>query len=220
MSLQDGGDGGSGAGGVLLSADCRQLRRALRPSVWIVLEEIALAAELDDNGCLEARTSARQVAEQLGVNPATAAEALRVLGRRGLISLEREKGPDGRFGLSIYRLSLPAGLCVVEPCAVEPYVVSPSMMRLDTAGAVALPPRTAAPHAESSGVEAPTPGQPGRQAVGTDTGPTVVASNSDGSGATAGEGSPRRPRRSTTPPRSSRHCSEQTTLDLGMGTSS
>jgi hypothetical protein len=202
-----------------LSADCRPLRRTLRPTVWVVLEEIALAADLDDNGCLVAPTSARQVAEHVGVNPTTAAEALRVLGRRGVISLEREKGPAGRFGLSVYQLCPPAGLYVVPPCVAEPYVVTPSMVPPDTAGAVALSPRMAAPHAESSSVEAPASGQPGRQAVGADTDPTVVASDPDCFGGTAGEGSPRRPRRSASSG-SSGHCCGQTALDFGMGTSS
>ena len=89
MAVLRGDNAGSGSGVVLLSGECRPLRRALRPLVWVVLEEVALDAVVED-GSLVARTSARHVAERLGVNPSTAAEALRVLGRRGLVGLERE----------------------------------------------------------------------------------------------------------------------------------
>ncbi len=109
MKQPDGDNAGSGSGVVLLSGECRPLRRALRPLVWVVLEEVALDAVVED-GSLVARTSARHVAERLGVNPGTAAEALRVLGRRGLVGLEREKGPAGRFGLSVYQFRPPTGL--------------------------------------------------------------------------------------------------------------
>ena len=76
---------------VLLSADCRPLRRALRPLVWVTLEEVALDAVVED-GRLVARTSARQVAERLGIDPGTAAAALRDLRKRGLVTSFRETG--------------------------------------------------------------------------------------------------------------------------------
>jgi DNA-binding transcriptional ArsR family regulator len=184
----------------------------------VVLEEIALDAVLED-GWLVARTSARQVAERLGVNPTTAAEALRVLGRRGLVSLEREKGPDGRFGLSVYQFRPSAGLTVVQPCVAEPHVVSPSMVQSDTAGAVVVSSCLAEPQVESSRLVALVPGRPRTSAVGADPRPTSAASDPDGSGATAGDGSPRRRGRSTASPGSSRHCPGQTALDLGLGSS-
>jgi DNA-binding transcriptional ArsR family regulator len=208
-------DGRSESPGVLLSADCRSFRRAVRPVVWVVLEEIALDAELD-NGRLVARTSARQVAEQLGLNPTTAAEALRVLGRRGLISLEREKGPGGRFGLSVYQLRAPAGLMVVQPCVAEPYVVSPSMERADVAGAVAVSSCATPSHMESPKVERSAMDLLDAPAVGPNPLPT---SDPDGAAAKAGDGSPRRRSRSMASPGSSRHCPGQTALDLGMGSS-
>ncbi|MGH9106077.1 MAG: hypothetical protein ACRDZX_09605 [Acidimicrobiales bacterium] len=53
---------------VVVSAASRALRRQLRPLVWVALEEVALDA-LAEDGQLVARTSARQVAERLGVDP-------------------------------------------------------------------------------------------------------------------------------------------------------
>ena len=48
--------------GILLSPDCRSLRRSLRPLDWVTLEDVALDAVAED-GRLVCRTSARQVAE-------------------------------------------------------------------------------------------------------------------------------------------------------------
>lgn len=212
-------DGRSGSPGVVVSADCRSVRRALRPVVWVVLEEIALDAELDGNARLVARSSARRVAEQLGVNPTTVAEALRVLGRRGLISLEREKGPDGRFGLSAYQLRPPAGLMVVPPCMAEPRTVSPSMVPPGVGGAAAASSDPGAPDVKASGLEPATSGRLRIPAAGADTASISAASGPDSSAATAWEGSLLRRDRSTVSPGSSGHCPGQTALDLGMGSS-
>ena len=111
-------------GAVALSRECRPLRRRLRPLVWMALEEVALDAVAED-GRLVARTSARRVAELLGVDPGTAAAALRVLRDKGLVILEREKGPTGRFGLSVYVLGPVAGLTVVGPELVRPALAAP-----------------------------------------------------------------------------------------------
>ncbi len=111
-------------GAVVLSRECRPQRRRLRPLVWMALEELALDAVAED-GRLVARTSARRVAELLGVDPATAAAALRVLRDQGLVVLEREKGPAGRFGLSMYVLGPVAGLAVAGPGLVWPALAAP-----------------------------------------------------------------------------------------------
>jgi hypothetical protein len=111
---------------VVISASGRLLRRQLRPLVWVTLEEVALDAVVEEGG-LVARTSARQVAEHLGVDPGTVAGALRVLRQQGFLVLEREHGPAGRFGLSAYVLGSIPGMRVVPPGAAEPHVVPPDM---------------------------------------------------------------------------------------------
>lgn len=110
----------------MISTGSRALRRQLRPLAWAVLEEVALDAIFDD-GRLVARTSARQVADRLGVDPSTAVKALSTLRRRGLLSLEREHGPAGRFGLSVYVLGSVDGLAVVPPRALTRCLVPPSL---------------------------------------------------------------------------------------------
>ena len=129
---------------LLLSAESRTLRRRLRPLVWMALEEVALDAVAEDSR-LVAHTSARRVANLLQVDPGSAARALRVLRERGLVVLERGKGPDGRFGLSVYVLGKIAGLTVLGPVAVEPHSALPSLDEADRDK----------PHTAAAGVEKP-----------------------------------------------------------------
>ena len=112
----------------MVSSASRILRRQLRALAWVTLEEVALDAAMH-GGRLVARTSARQVAERLGVDPGTAAGALRSLREGGLLHLEREQGQARRFGLSVYVLGPVCGLRVVGPGADDPYVVSPDAGR-------------------------------------------------------------------------------------------
>lgn len=108
---------------------------------WVILEEVALEA-VDEDGRLVARTSARQLADRLGVDPGTAGKALGALRRQGLLVLEREHGPAGRFGLSVYVLGEVAGLTVVRPGSVAPWVASPL---LEKAGAADSDPAAVTP---------------------------------------------------------------------------
>jgi len=70
---------------------------SLRPMAWVVLEAVALAATVQDDR-LVAHTSARQLAQMLGLDPGTAAAALRLLRQRSLLELRRTGGEAGRFG--------------------------------------------------------------------------------------------------------------------------
>ena len=205
----------------LLSAECRPLRRALRPLVWVALEEVALDAVVED-GRLVARTSARQVAERLGIDPGTAAAALRILRGRGLVGREREKGPAGRFGLSVYQLRPIAGLSVVQPCAAEPFVVSPPVVQPGTANPCVASPCVAAAHVgppalEAHGADRPPPG---RLHDSTHRIPPSVVRCRDGSGFHGRGWISRRPVVAPAPARSPRsvgQCPGQEVFDLGVG---
>lgn len=111
---------------LLVSVASRTLRRQLRALAWMTLEDVALAA-VPEGGRLIARTSARQVAERLAIEPETAAGALRVLRSRGLLALEPEHGPASRFGLSVYEFGPVAGLAVIAPGAAFPGAGPPSL---------------------------------------------------------------------------------------------
>ena len=67
MKLPPGAENGP-AGAIIVTTASRPLRRRLRPLAWVALEEVALDAVAEE-GRLVARTSARQVAQLLGVDP-------------------------------------------------------------------------------------------------------------------------------------------------------
>jgi hypothetical protein len=100
---------------LLVSAASRELRQQLRALTWVTLEDVALDAVAED-GQMVARTSARQVAERLRVDPLAVAKALKVLRDRGLVRLEPDQrpGPARRFGLWVYVLGPVTGLTVVD----------------------------------------------------------------------------------------------------------
>lgn len=100
----------------------RPLMSSMRPSVWLVLQDVALDAEWRD-GRLAASTSARLVAEHLRIDPGTAAAGLRALRQHGLVELTQASGADGRFGLAVYTLHLPDGIEVCLPHTDPAYKV-------------------------------------------------------------------------------------------------
>jgi hypothetical protein len=123
---------------LVVSSAARRIRKELRPMTWTVLEEVALDAVLED-GRLISRTSARRVAAQLGVDPATAASSLRLLRQRGFLTLERQSGPAGRFGLSLYVFVSHSGMTVIPPrvdgsIMADSYMDSSEVKPADTTG--------------------------------------------------------------------------------------
>lgn len=121
-----------------MTAASRVLRRRLRPLAWVALEEVALDAIAED-GRLIVRTSARRVAERLGVDPGAAAGALRDLRRNGLLALEGEHRSAARFGLSVYVLGSVIGLTVVAPTTAA----APDMERAPSPATPPCPGQTA-----------------------------------------------------------------------------
>ena len=211
------GEDASVSAAVLLWSDCRPLRRSLRPLVWMTLEEVALDAVVDD-GRLVARTSARLMAERLGIDPGTASAALRDLRRRGLVTSARETGVSGRFGLSVYQLGPVAGLSVVQPRVAEPRMVSPSVVQPGMAEPAMVVPRLDPPEVEPPVLGAPDSGGPDRRTPGTDTLPSPTAADRTDPSCRTWTG--RRPSRGVVldaGPSQSPQCPGQETLDLGAG---
>jgi DNA-binding transcriptional ArsR family regulator len=219
MSLWHGGDSGFDSVAVVLSAECRALRRELRALAWVTLEEVALDAVVE-GGRLVAHTSARRVAERLGINPGTAATGLRALRESGMVRLEREKGPAGRFGLSVYELGPIAGLSVVQARMADPFVVPPSVVQPAMTARV-MASCTVAPRVESatSGALDADPSDnlaPGTARRDTVRSHPVAAPGS--AGVTTGEDSACRPdpsTASTAQPEPSLECAGQESFDIG-----
>jgi DNA-binding transcriptional ArsR family regulator len=215
------GDDGPGTHAVLLGAECRPLRRALRPLVWVTLEEVALDAVVED-GRLLARTSARQIADRLRLDPTTVAGALKALRQRGLVTLEREKGPAGRFGLSVYSLGPVPGVTVVSPGGADPCVVSPHVVR-----PVVAEPGMLAPSSDQPCRDTPTPvasdiAQPCMDPPDTDradVGAPDTAYATSGRPSAAVGRADRESRARSRPSSTLSQCPGQTAFDLGVGSS-
>jgi hypothetical protein len=88
----------------------RDLRRAVRPVAWFVLEELLLGDGEHDDDAFVARASARSVASALSLNKDTVARALAALVRVGVGEPVRQTSTAGRFSAGGYRLVPPAGL--------------------------------------------------------------------------------------------------------------
>lgn len=154
MSGGSAGSGPQSESSVTVGRGAR-LRSGLDPTAWVVLEELWLQAE-PTGGAWTAAASARSLALDLGLNPATTAKALRRLRDAGLATLARGAGSAGRFGLSAYRLTTDHGIsrawasrradnpsvettnvtspCVMEPdpgrpTTAQPYAATPSTRR-------------------------------------------------------------------------------------------
>lgn len=131
------------SGALVVSVGCREVRRRLGPMSWTVLEDLTLDAHPDGAGGFWARTSARRVAGHLGIEPGTAANALRRLRADGLLTLGREPGPAGRFGPSVYRIATIPGLTIAEHPG--PGVDTPRMVTPPPARPVTVEPSTGRP---------------------------------------------------------------------------
>jgi DNA-binding transcriptional ArsR family regulator len=130
------GDRAAPSSGLVVRDAARDLRRSLRPVVWVVLEELALDAVAVD-GELVAPTSARSIAQNLGLDPGTTASAIRALRDRGLVDLIREPRSSGRFGLSHYRLRPVPGVEVLAPRRDFPCAADSCTAKQDTGNDVA-----------------------------------------------------------------------------------
>ncbi len=138
---------------VTLGAECRALRHRLAPLDWMVMEELALDAVLDEAGRLCSTISARQLAESLGCDPGAVAKALARLRRLGLVGHHRQVGPAGRFGPSLYWINPTAGLRVVTEVRTSVGAPRTAAPRVD-APCVASP-RADSPHTERDAAVSP-----------------------------------------------------------------
>ena len=102
----------------------REVLGSLPPVATVVLLDVALDARTERGG-LAATTSARLIADHIGVDAATAARALRNLRDTGFLALTTTT-EDVRFALSSYRLTDPIkGLIVAASCVGPLRAVKP-----------------------------------------------------------------------------------------------
>ena len=115
-------------------ASSRHVKRAVGATAWVILEDIALDAAIDDRGRLVADTSVRQIADNLGLNKTTVARHLgRLRGHGFVLHEEARDKASGRWDASRYVLDPSA--CVERfthtPPTEPPPPPAPSSPELD-----------------------------------------------------------------------------------------
>lgn len=148
----------------------RVTSRAVGPLAWVVLEELALRAQVGEKLAIE--TNVRALSSELGIGKDTVAQALSRLVDLGLVSSKAQRRA-GRYAGSVYELHVEAcrhvGLILdgvagemptpVPPCPVQPDAVERDAVGSDMAASVRAEPR--APVTAS----APAPARPVREPV-------------------------------------------------------
>jgi DNA-binding transcriptional ArsR family regulator len=90
---------------VTVGAAAADVRRAVGPAAWCALEVLA-ATPVESGETWAAESSVRDVAARLGVAPNTAQRAISALRDAGLITVIQGRAFGGRFGPSVYRLTV------------------------------------------------------------------------------------------------------------------
>ena len=163
----------------MVSTASRSLRRKLRPLPWLVLEEVALTA-VEDGGRWVAHTSARQVADQVGVDPGTAAGALRSCGIVAYSGWSARRAELAASGSRSTCLGSIAGLTLVKPSEAERHLALPSLDETDIAKPHAAAARAEKPCADMASGAAPATAlahmatEPGAQECGLPPAPAVA----------------------------------------------
>ena len=92
--------------GVVLGDRASEVRRAVGPVAWACLEAIVANAHGTDDAVV-AVASVRTLAAELGIAKDTAARAMLVLRRAGLITPRQLRGAGGAFAAGRYALDVP-----------------------------------------------------------------------------------------------------------------
>jgi len=121
-------------------ASSRQVKRAVGATAWVILEEIALDATIDDRGRLVADTSVRQIAANLGLNKTTVTRHVARLRDHGFVVHEETRDEaSGRWHASRYVLDPSA---CVERFTHTPPTEPPDASSSEPDDAAASPERT------------------------------------------------------------------------------
>ena len=106
---------------VVVGAASRDVRRALGPTSWVVLEELLLRSTGPADACV-ARVSVRALAASLGLAKDTVGRAIRRLRDMGLVTLVQQRTVAGVFDTGTYAIATPDGVTLVAspPAAPQP----------------------------------------------------------------------------------------------------
>ena len=90
---------------VVVGGAASELRRALGPTSWMVLEELLLCSTGPADACV-ARVSVRALAASLGLAKDTVGRAIRRLRAAGLVTIEQQRTVGGIFDTGTYRIAV------------------------------------------------------------------------------------------------------------------
>ena len=99
---------------VTVGAAASELRRALGPTSWMVLEELLLRSTGPADVCV-ARVSVRALAASLGLAKDTAGRAIRRLRDTGLVSVAQQRTEGGVFDTGTYLIAVPDCITLTAP---------------------------------------------------------------------------------------------------------
>lgn len=94
---------------IVVTPAAQQVRQALSPTAWLVLEQLLLEAD----GSVAVIT-VRELGRTLGLAKDTAARAVRELHAAGLADATQRRTAAGAYDTGSYRISIPAGTTIVD----------------------------------------------------------------------------------------------------------
>ena len=99
---------------VAVGAAASELRRALGPTSWIVLEELLLRSTGPADACV-AQVSVRALAASLGLAKDTVGRAIRRLRAASLVTIAQQRTVGGIFDTGTYRIAVPDCITLNAP---------------------------------------------------------------------------------------------------------
>ena len=104
---------------VVVGAAAGELRRALGPTSWVVLEELLLCSTGPADGCV-AQVSVRALAASLGLAKDTVGRAIRRLRYAGLVTVAQQRTVAGIFDTGTYVIAVPDCIALDAPTHSSP----------------------------------------------------------------------------------------------------
>ena len=99
---------------VVVGAAASELRRALGPTSWMVLEELLLRSTGPAEACV-AQVSVRALAASLGLSKDTVGRAMRRLRYAGLATVAQPRTGAGVFDTGTYLIAVPDCITLTGP---------------------------------------------------------------------------------------------------------
>ena len=104
---------------VVVGGAASELRRALGPTSWMVLEELLLCSTGPANGCV-ASVSVRALAASLGLAKDTVGRSIRRLRDTGLVTVTQQRTVAGIFDTGTYIIAVPDCIALNAPSHPSP----------------------------------------------------------------------------------------------------